>query len=365
MKAAAQTLAVCICTFQRPALVGRLVADLLEQGTRPDALIVVDGDPASGQARSVLESSGFAGRLVYVASNHPNQPYQRYLGWRVAVELPADILLYFDDDIRLLERETIEKIIQPFSWMDRHVAGVTAPTFSPRSAEKLSAAPALLEQRQARTPALARWFGEGTRTPPGGLTASGHRVEADCAGNPYARVDCLRGRVMAFRMSALGRANFPDDLFAMKHVRAGLGEDTLISHSVLPSGELLTACEARIEHPDDEMPNSYPHRAYDYGIAVSYSRRLLNDYYRFPGKPLLKDRLALARSYAGNMVLNWWKFFRQPRAHRFQYARGYARGVWRAILRPPRAKILTPRIDWEADAVRALESKMELTPRHV
>ena len=358
-------LAVCICTYQRPVLLGRLVADLLEQETRPDALIVVDGEPASGQVRGVLESSGYAGRLVYVASNHPNQPFQRYLGWRCAVQLQVEILLYFDDDIRLLERGTLAKIILPFSWTDRHVVGVTAQTISPKMEEKLARAPALLEQKQARTSALARWFGEGVRTRAGGLTASGQRVEADCAGTSYASVDCLRGRVMAFRMSALSRVNFPDDLFALAGVRAGLGEDTLISHSLLSSGELLTACEARIEHPEDELPNSYPHRAFDYGMAVAYSRRLLNDYFRWPRLPLLQDRLALARSYAGNLFLNWWRFIFHPRMHRFNYARGYTVGVWRAILRPPRAKALTPHIDWEADAQRALSSKVDLVTRHV
>ena len=85
MNVAVPRLAVCICTYQRLALLGRLVADLLGQGRRPDALIVVDGDPASGQARSVLEESAGAGvRIVYQPSDHPNQPYQRYLGWRVA-----------------------------------------------------------------------------------------------------------------------------------------------------------------------------------------------------------------------------------------------------------------------------------------
>ena len=361
MNVAVPRLAVCICTYQRPALLGRLVADILGQGRRPDALIVVDGDPASGQARSVLEESAGAGvRIVYQPSDHPNQPYQRYLGWRVAARESVDILLYFDDDIRLLERETVEKIILPFSWADRRVAGVTAQTLTPRLEQNLAGVPALLEQKQASTSALARRFGEGTRTRPGGLTASGHRVEADCAGTSYARVDCLRGRVMAFRMTCLSRANFPDDLFAIKHARLGMGEDTLISHSVLSSGELLTACEARIEHPDDELPNSYPHQAFDYGIATSYSRRLLNDYFRFPRPPLTRDRLALLRSYAGNLFLNWWNFFRQPRAYRLQFARGYSVGVWRAIVRPPRARTLTPHIDWEADAERALASRVNM-----
>jgi glycosyltransferase involved in cell wall biosynthesis len=357
MTSAEQKLAICICTYQRPQLLKRLISDLREQSHPFGWLIVVDGDPASGQVRSVLkEGAGF--RVIYQPSNHPNQPYQRFLGWRIAAQEKVDLLVYFDDDIRFLESDALEKIVRPFSWTGRRVAGVTANTISPNRDEKLSAAPALLEQtKKKRTPVFVEWLGDSKRTAPGGLTASGQRVPLRSDGLEYANVECLQGRVMAFRMSALERANFPDDLFAVKQVNAGMGEDTLISHGVLTRGELLLACEVLVEHPDDDLPNSYPHQSFWYGFAVAYSRRLLNDYFRFPGKPFLMDRIALCKSYLGNFILNWGCFLLRPRGFRFQYAAGYTWGVVRAFINPPRAKNLTPHIDWDADAERAIASR--------
>lgn len=353
-------LGVCICTYQRPHLLQRLIRDLQGQARPFGWLIVVDGDPASGQVRSVLgEAAGV--RVAYVPSNHPNQPYQRFLGWRLAARENVDVLVYFDDDIRFLESDALDKIIRPFFWTGRRVAGVTANTLSPRRDEKLVTAPALVAQKQTQTPAIVDWLGDGGRTPPGGLTATGQRVPPKCNGAEYVNVECLQGRIMAFRMSALERSSFPDDLFALKQIGLGMGEDTLISHGVLARGELLLACEARIEHPEDELPNSYPHQAYRYGFAVAYSRRLLNDYFRFPEKTFWRDRVSLLKSYFGNVVLNWGRFLLQPRGFRFSYAAGYTWGALKGLVRPPRAKTLTPHIDWDADADRALAACDELS----
>lgn len=349
-------LAVCICSYRRPHLLKRLLEDIGAQSCLPEFVIVVDGDPASGDVQKMLTGlKGLDTELFYLPSNHPNQPYQRYLGWLVAEQKDASHLLYFDDDIHFLEIDVIEKIVLPLTWKCRRVVGVTANTISPNVERKLSAAPALRGQKFQSLSWLARWLGDGAGTPPGGLTPTGMRVEPDYTENePYLRVEWLQGRVMAFRMSVLKRSSFSDDLFALKQIRAGKGEDTLISRTALSQGELLLARDVLIEHPDDDLPNSYPYEAYRYGFAVSYSRRLLNDHYRWPQKPRLSDRISLVKSYLGNSVLSWSRFILNPRAYKFRFAAGYTLGALRGLFQPPRAKYLTPEIDWDISAEEAL-----------
>jgi hypothetical protein len=356
-------LAICICTYKRPHLLRRLMTDLTKQTCLPKCLIVVDGDPSSGCVRREMEAIRLSHpvNLFYLPSNFANQPYQRYLGWKLAKQEKTDLLLYFDDDIHLLGCTEVENILQPFSWEHRNIAGVTARTIPGKSVSKLAEAPAVLEQKQLGLPSWLRWLGESNRTKPGGLTSTGQRIEPLYSGNSFVEVEWLQGRVMAFRMSFLEPANFPKDMFALKFAGAGLGEDTLISHSVHSRGQLLLCCDILIEHPDDDLPNSYPYKAYNYGFAVSYSRRLINDYFRWPDKPFLKDRISLVTSYVGNILLGWSRFFSRPVSHRFMYAAGYTVGAAKGIIWPPRSTRLAPNVDWETEAQEALQDRVDLS----
>jgi glycosyltransferase involved in cell wall biosynthesis len=97
---------IIIPTYKRTPLLQRLLEDISSQTIQPQAVIVVDGDSASGEVPQMLTNTALpaAWRIVYQPSNHANAPFQRYLGWRVASEIGGDVLLYFDDDLRLRRR---------------------------------------------------------------------------------------------------------------------------------------------------------------------------------------------------------------------------------------------------------------------
>jgi|WetSurMetagenome_2_1015567.scaffolds.fasta_scaffold50409_2 glycosyltransferase involved in cell wall biosynthesis len=358
--------AICICTYKRAYLLEKLIRDLTNQSCLPNYLIVIDGDPNSGAVAGMMASLKLHPKLctIYLPSNHGNLSYQRYLGWKVATRMNCDILLYFDDDLRISQRYSVAKTIAPLFW-NKNIVGVTGNT-STGDLSKHANSEALVDRvKSGRLSFLVQWFGAARNLPPGSLSPSGHRCAPRDRGMDYESVEWLQGRVMAYKMAALTEACFSEDLFALDHIRCGLGEDTFLSRRVGTSGKLLMAYCAHFEHPDDDLPKSYPYQAFKFGYATAYSRRLLNDYYRGFAPPLFSDRVALVKSYLGTSMLNWWWALSTPRRHRFAYAGGYTWGALRGLIQKPTAKNLTPNIDWWKDADAAMQNLVILRePQH-
>ena len=345
-------LAICIPTFRRPHLLKLLLRDLAKQTLRPDLLIVVDGNPESGDVRSLLNeiSQTACRKVVYIPSNHANPPYQRYLGWRASAGYRW--LVYLDDDLRISQLTCLSKLVEPFRWSDRHVVGVTARIiFPPRQAPG------------ARTPfaGLVERFGAGRLTLPGGLTPSGHRKLPLYNNQRYESVDWLHGGVMAFRRDSLTADCFSENLLALAEAGCGLGDDTILSRRAACKGELLFAFCARVHHDGTEESRACPTEAFRLGYATALSRRLINDNYRGLDPPQWPDRFSLLRSYAGNALLAWARASRLERL-RVRYACGYTLGALRGLCRGPSARRMTPRVEWWLDAERAMIHAEELQP---
>lgn len=357
--------ALCIPTYKRTFLLHFLLKDISLHSKQPRALVIVDGDPVSGEVMKMLTGAALPAtwRVIYVPSNHANLAYQRYLGWRVAKETDCDVLLYFDDDLRLPQPDIIERLIAPFA-LDKTVVGVTAPSDT-GSLAKFEDTEALRDSKNLLLLFMARYFGSYRKTPPGGLTPVGHRRWPDQNNHKdYAPVQWLQGRVMAYRMNALDQTCFSEDLFAVYSARLGKGEDTFLSRQVGAKGTLLMAFNTRVEHPDADTPKAYPYRARKLAYATAYSRRFLNDHYRSPAPPTLSDRLALLKNYVGVTAFAWLRAITSFKMHRFAYALGYTQGAIRGLLQKPTAKNLTPHIDWWADAEEALARCQVLQTGH-
>jgi len=352
-------LAVCIPTYRRSRLLCRLLGDLAGQTLQPQTVIVVDGEPRSGEVLRALRDAALPAswRLVYVPSNHANLAYQRYLGWRAAAG--ADWLLYLDDDLMLRNPAALAKVLAPLVRGEREVVAVTAAITISGSNGERSLRPSGPAAR------LVELFGSGRGVRPGDLTPSGHRQVPVFRGREYEEVAWLRGGVMAIRMDALGPECFSDALFALTEVGCGLGEDTFLGRRLSAKGRILLAFETGIEHPNSDTPKAYPSDPYGFGRALAYSRRLLNDYYRGFDPPRLSDRVALVKSYAGNLALAWLRAVTSLRRDHCRYALGYTAGVALGLLRKPTARNLAPHIDWWGDAERALAAAVTLAPGRI
>lgn len=361
MKTKPEKIAVCICTYKRPQLLRLLLEDIASQERRPSYVIVVDGDPGSGEVSKALRSLKMPGtNLFYQPSNHANLAYQRYLGWKIAESEAAGILVYFDDDLRLPGPHVLGTLASTLE-ENPDIAGASAPSLT-GSAEKFKGHALLQEQRKSGGSAgWMRYLGGSGKLPSGGLTSYGQRKMPDGKGSGIENIEWLQGRVMVYSMKALRKDCFTEDLFAMTHIKCGLGEDTLLSRRVRPRGRLVWVRNAAVEHPDDDLPNSYPIRPYAFGFATAYSRRLLNDYFRGFEKPCFGDRLDLIKTYFGNLLVHWFKIFWPPQFQRVLFASGYTKGVFCGLFRPPRSQRLTPAIRWQMDAESAFQSRVNMT----
>jgi glycosyltransferase involved in cell wall biosynthesis len=362
-------LCIGIPTYTRPHLLALLLEDLARQTVTIDRVVVVDGKPSSSAVLPVLQKAASLRHwvIVYIPSNHANVPFQRYLAWHVARE---DVLLYLDDDIRIPDPETVGRILEPFTWEDGAVAGVTG-TISYGDPGRLASASAFrevtLSARQA-PPRLVRWLGGGGVIPPGGVTRVGDRrppLDGPVPGDgsaAYTDVEWMRGGCMAYRKRALTQDVFSEDLFSEYERRWGKGEDTYLSRQALRHGRLVLARHARVEHPDADLPVCYPTTAKALGFAIAYSRRLLNDTYQISRPATLDDRLALLQSYLGRSLLAWSRAVMAPAGHRWAYAWGFTLGAITGVCWPPVARRLTPGVNWEADAKRAVAQATVVDP---
>ena len=354
-------LAIAIPTYKRAHLLNLLLQDLAAQSVQPDVIVVVDGDPTSGEVLRMLKAgvSGLFARppaIRYVPSNHGNLAYQRYLGWRVAVDANVKLLLYLDDDLRISNPASISLLLQPLQNEEDTIVGCTGTVLYPEDRE--TDAPAAVRDRarlgSSKTTLLVKLLGSSRRQVPGSLSPSGHRCPPVVSDTGTAGVQWLRGGVMACRMAFLKEDCFSEDLFALSELGYGHGEDTLLSRRLAARGKLLFVSGAHFQHPCADTPQAYATRACKMGYGAAYSRRLLNDNFRWPARASLADRVALVKSYLGNSLLGWGRALRSPRLHRFEYAWGYTLGAIKGVLLPPSSARLTPKIDWRKDAESAL-----------
>jgi glycosyltransferase involved in cell wall biosynthesis len=333
-----------------------LLLDLLQQTQLPQTIIIVDGDPSSGQVQGLLRHLDFPHdvSIHFIPSNYSNLSYQRYVGWLVASLRQALFLLYLDDDLRIYERDVINKLMGHIQ-SDSDIAGCTAVIRMGTLDEKFSNNSALKEQSNSenRIVAYAKSLSPFRNTLPGGLTPVGHRISPDHSGKTSA-VEWLHGGVMLFRMQSLIKSSFSADLFALDHIRCGKGEDTFLSRQVMRSGKLIYANDVIIDHPNSDLPAAYPISAYKLAYATAYSRRFQNDHYRIVRPPYFTDRLHLFKSYVGNNLINFVNALHNPRRYRFTYAFGYLLGSFRGLIQSPTVNNLTPHINWWTKAEEAV-----------
>lgn len=345
----------CICTYKRPHLLTLLLEDLGSQSVHSERVVIVDGDPSSGEVKQVISSvKNF--HYIYLPSNHANISYQRYLGWRVAKDFYADVLLYLDDDMRIYQEDAVENLLYPFNEENETLVGTTSSIVYPNDSD-------LHKQNSDRSfrrslHKIINSLSWKDSIVPGSINSTGVRIlPNEFTEEGHGRVKWAYGGVMAYKMRMLGQDSFLADSFALHHIGCGLGEDTLISHIASFKGEILLIKGAQFVHPNADDTKAYPKKAFRFGYATAYSRRLINDH--FHENAHKKDRKYLVRSYLSNNIINSINFSLSRNSYTFMYALGYKIGSLRGLIQQPSAKNLTPGINWWKDANDAL-SRVEV-----
>lgn len=355
-------LVAAIPTYRRTELLRLLLQDLAAQTCSPNNVIVVDGDPGSGKVVEMLrnEHGNARQKYIYVPSNHANLAYQRFLAWSVAVRKCRGIILYLDDDMRISKPSAVDLLLAPIRGSENNIVGVTGSIIF-GDAKGVPDENHLLKDRylgnSRGTGGLAKCFGSGRNLAPGSLTPSGHRVPPTNS-RQACTVQWLRGGVMAISLAALTRECFSEDLFALSEIGCGHGEDTFLARRLCNFGNLALVPDAEFLHPNADTPKAYAINARRMGWGIAWSRRLLNDNYRWPKRPTILDRVSLIRSYAGNILLNAVSALRSRKLQRLNYLLGYSCGAARGVWQSPANSLLSPAIDWDGDC-RAAISRIE------
>ena len=129
-------LCLCIPTYKRCESLIALLLELTKQSIAPEMLVIIDGDPLSGDVLRALiakQINRLFKNVIYIPSNHANLPYQRYLGWKLAEQASSRYLVYLDDDLLPSRPDTLSNLIEPLALSCADVIAVTSKISFPFS----------------------------------------------------------------------------------------------------------------------------------------------------------------------------------------------------------------------------------------
>jgi glycosyltransferase involved in cell wall biosynthesis/GT2 family glycosyltransferase len=307
--AADLTVAVVICTRDRPRALLETLDSIWSQSRRPDELIIIDDGNLSDR---VIEEMAIRCRSLSIKwrYRHTDLPGLTR-GRNLAADMAeSEVLQYLDDDVTCAPTflAEIDRIMR-----DRSVAGVTATVWEPA----FSTPSARLYQLGYR---LAGWWRIGPRqkpsTPPPAVLR--HPDEAVPA-------RWLSGAAMAIRREIVRTWRFDEQL-----TQYALGEDREFGYRLAPHFWLVESKRACVVHRRETSQRTDSRRL---GFMTSYNYlRILHKTCRLR----IGDWLLIVWSLTTLAAMHSaWMLLGGRRAH-FDELRGMFEGVWAFLRRLPK-----------------------------
>lgn len=255
---------VIITTYNREESLKILIQNILKQSLIPENVIVVDSSAEENTDVQKID------KVLYIRSSHGNQPYQRYLGKKISQN---DILIFMDDDMRILENDTFKKIIKIFE--TSNIIGIQ-PNFTntneflndklPKSKFKIKSK-RLFHFVKTLT---------GFYVPKDGkLSYCGIRGKKP---NDNGFVEYFNGGIFSVKKDFIFTDKFNPYLFTMFENKIGMGEDTILGFEASRYGKILYIEESMFLH-DDQKDSTYALDTFSYGRRVAFSRLFLSNEY--------------------------------------------------------------------------------------
>lgn len=261
-----------IATYNRPKSLQRVIEKLLGSTTKIANVIVVDSSKDENRNIQQLE------KVKYVRSSHANQPYQRYLGY---LSSDADVLVFLDDDMELIDPLWIKKIENMF--LDDTVIGV-AIAFNNDNEFLHTKLPKTKFGNPKQASILRRALKAFTGHPylePGKFWLCGIRGAQPSEGGS---TEWVQGGAFATRRSAIYK-DFNFYLFDLFEDKLGMGEDVLLGYTLSRQGEIVYIPQELFYH-NDQKDSSYTVDLKSFGKRVAYSRLYLSyEYGRLSESP--------------------------------------------------------------------------------
>ncbi|MDA7927774.1 hypothetical protein N9B33_03915 [Akkermansiaceae bacterium] len=288
--------------------------------THIQRIILIDSGDKSARSDYPLSETD-----LYVWTSHKNQPFQRYLGYSAS---DADLLLYLDDDMDLLDPGKV------ISVLERILPGpYVGMNFSFRNDNRFlqSAPKSVTAFRAGKMISFAKWLSGSPSIKENRLWFCGLRGRRldDC------EIDFVHGGVFAARRDFLYK-DFNFQLFDYYEHRLGKGEDAVIGYCLSRQGPIWAA-EGEMFYHNDQEDSSYTVDLYSFNRRVACSRLFLS---------LEFERLSGRRTFLARLHYQWYMLWRtaglslslvvHPNRGRWDSVRGWLAGWWCALMWKPR-----------------------------
>jgi glycosyltransferase involved in cell wall biosynthesis len=276
---------IIITTYNRAEKVRRLVQQLLDLRDNNIDIIIVDSSEES-------HSNSYNNTEVkYLFSSHQNQPYQRFLGYQAS---KAEILVFLDDDMELLDNEFHKKILNVFE--DDSIKGIAIKFTDKNEITSLSKLPTSKIFINNRLKSIKNWL---TGTPALGTGKYGLCGNKGRQPEGGGNTEWVSGGAFAARREALFK-NFNFQLFDIFEDHLGMGEDGIIGYGISRIGRVAYYDELFFLH-DDQGNSAYSTKLLSFARRVAFSRKYLS---------IEKKRLDSGWIWAGKVHYHYYMFWR-------------------------------------------------------
>ncbi len=253
---------VVIATYRRPEKVAALVTQLLACLHPSSTIIVVD---SSDEINSAFMDQH---RVKYIRSTHKNQPYQRYVGYLIS---SADLLLYLDDDMEIIDSNLILPLFAPFE-TETDLAGIAFHFTDKHVHSSLSKMPnSIFFSQKQQYKKIINWF-TGYKIPATGkLGLCGIRGPQPKEGGI---TEWLSGGAFAAQKKYLFK-NFNFQLLDLFEEKMGMGEDAIIGYGLSKQGKLIYNPNLLFYH-NDQADSTYSTNTFHFSKRIIFSRLFLS-----------------------------------------------------------------------------------------
>ena len=263
-----------------------LVKQLSEYARQYHSILIID---SSDDIHPLLSNYP---QVVYLRSQHKNQPYQRWLGYSNS---DADVLVFLDDDMEVANTGLFTII--KASLQDKKVVGVAINFKDKHTDTALAAIPqSSLFKKSGALKKTIGWLSGYPILPDGKLGLCGLRGRQPANGGA---TEWLSGGAFCARKEALFK-NFNYQLFDLFEQKTGMGEDVIIGYGLSRQGILLYHPQLLFHH-NDQKDSAYSMDHFAYGKRVLFSRLYLS---------LEKTRLNNGNYIKAHFHYHWYAVWR-------------------------------------------------------
>jgi glycosyltransferase involved in cell wall biosynthesis len=254
------TIDIIITTYNRANRIQFLI-NQLHHIKGVNYIIIIDSSDIENKSLKNKNS------IIYHHTIHKNQPYQRYLGYSLS---KSEILIFFDDDMEIIDYDFIKKTIEIYKKQD--IVGIAYKFIDKSSNSSLSMIPqSKLFRKFKLIKQFKNWFTGMPNLAQGKFGLCGNRG-IQPLGSGF--TEWLSGGAFSALKSVLF-VNFNFQLFDIFEEKLGMGEDAIIGYGLSKIGKLYYHDELFFYH-NDQKDSNYSVNIKTYAKRVAFSRYFLS-----------------------------------------------------------------------------------------